>query len=451
MLTQDLSAYLNQRLVSLCPDKGASEGFAIAYSGGGDSTALLHALKDHPALKLVLIVDHGLRKASAHEAAQAQSYAKSLGLDARILKWKTPKGLKTGLQEKARKARYGLIGQACRAANIAYLLTGHTQDDQAETAFMRYERKTDWRGAAVMAPVSRHSLWPELANISLIRPMLDISRQSLRDHNRTHNCPYIDDPSNENAAFTRIAARQYLKTRPDMKSILLEPVADLRKAINLEKDMMREWVETHLNINPNGYVSFSVLPPNRLLYLLLLCVSGQADHISRDKISRLKSLMRSQDFSGATLGGCRIIREGEEYFIFRDMRFSPRLIIKHGVPIERDVKPYDPFAFCAMGQGERWIWDNRFLVRATHAEWQTIAICALPYVVEEFTQTPYFKRLKKDLRKQLDMSSLPTYVRSSLPLHYHSSGKILAFGDVEEPDFVFKSLLSQRLTDMLFV
>ena len=112
--------------------------FAIAFSGGGDSTALVHILKDHDPKPLILIVDHGLRDGSRDEAEHAKKFSESLALETLILTW-AHNNPKAGLQEKARKARYGLMGGVCRERGIAYLLTGHTQDDQAETLLMRYD------------------------------------------------------------------------------------------------------------------------------------------------------------------------------------------------------------------------------------------------------------------------------------------------------------------------
>ena len=47
---------------------------------------------------------------------------------------------KTGLQAKARTARYDLLSSWCKANDVTYLLTGHTMDDQAETVLMRQQR-----------------------------------------------------------------------------------------------------------------------------------------------------------------------------------------------------------------------------------------------------------------------------------------------------------------------
>ena len=183
--------------------------FAIAYSGGGDSTALIYALRLYD--PLVLIVDHGLRAGSEAEAQKAAAFARGLNLTARVLTW-SHEGISSGIQEKAREARYKMLGDACREVGIIYLLTGHTKDDQAETLLMRYDRGTDWRGAAGMSAQIYAPLWPALVDVTLVRPLLNASRSALREYNRQHGLTWIEDPSNENPDFERIRARQYLMT-----------------------------------------------------------------------------------------------------------------------------------------------------------------------------------------------------------------------------------------------
>ena len=70
-----------------------TDTLALGYSGGGDSTALLHALKAcFPGVALhALIVDHGLRPESAEEAADNADYARDLGAEPHILRWSSPR------------------------------------------------------------------------------------------------------------------------------------------------------------------------------------------------------------------------------------------------------------------------------------------------------------------------------------------------------------------------
>ena len=93
-------------------------------------------------------------------------WAASLGLAHHVLDWEGPKP-ETGLQAKAREARYGLMAGWCRANAAGLLLTGHTLDDQAETVLMRLSRTLspdslvrhpahgNWDGLALLPPAAR--------------------------------------------------------------------------------------------------------------------------------------------------------------------------------------------------------------------------------------------------------------------------------------------------------
>lgn len=223
------------RLAAALPDGGAP--FALAFSGGGDSLSLLRLLADHPGLSAVLHVDHGLRDSSTQEAEQVIKLAAQLGHDVTILRWKPDEIPKTGLQEKARRARYRLLGDYCRAHGLTTIVTAHHADDQAETVMMRLDQATGWRGAAGMRPVQHGAVWPELAGVTLIRPALNLSRPALRSH--LADLPIIDDPSNQDGRYTRIQARRYLATRPAVSADMLALSADMQVGLAREAAHMR--------------------------------------------------------------------------------------------------------------------------------------------------------------------------------------------------------------------
>ena len=116
---------------------------AVAVSGGSDSMALLRLAEQwsqHQIKISVLTVDHGLRPEAAAEAVKVSEWCAPLGLEHHILRWEGSPKPKTGLQAKARAARYDLLSNWCKANGVAYVLTGHTMDDQAETVLMRQQR-----------------------------------------------------------------------------------------------------------------------------------------------------------------------------------------------------------------------------------------------------------------------------------------------------------------------
>jgi tRNA(Ile)-lysidine synthase len=188
-------------------------GFVLAVSGGPDSTALLvlaarWAKRRKRAPKLVAVtVDHGLRKEAAAEAAAVKRLAQSLNVPHRTLRWRGEKP-KTGLQEAARLARYGLLAQAARQAGFGHVLTAHTLDDQAETVLFRLARGSGLGGLAGMAPASR--LPAGEGNILLLRPLLGLSKARLYATLDAAGVAYSEDPTNLDPRFTRPRLRTLL-------------------------------------------------------------------------------------------------------------------------------------------------------------------------------------------------------------------------------------------------
>jgi len=137
---------------------------AVAVSGGGDSMALCllaHGwCERHRGSLHALTVDHGLRAGSDGEAEGVGTWLTRLNISHDVLRWLGPKPA-TGLQAKARDARYGLMTEWAKARGIADILVAHNLEDQAETFLMRLERGAGIDGLAAMAPVARRDRWEQ--------------------------------------------------------------------------------------------------------------------------------------------------------------------------------------------------------------------------------------------------------------------------------------------------
>lgn len=183
-----------------------THALALGYSGGGDSTALLHALKAcFPEVALhALIVDHGLRPESAEEAADNADYARDLGAEPHILRWSSPRKN----QAAARQARHALLAGACEGLGVSLLCLGHTLDDRIETLRMRANRKGGWRTLTGMTALDASPIWPEGRNLTVARPLLELRRDELRTYLRRLKARWVEDPSNDDAQFERIRLRQ---------------------------------------------------------------------------------------------------------------------------------------------------------------------------------------------------------------------------------------------------
>lgn len=334
--------------------------FAIAFSGGGDSTALVYALRHHN--PLILIVNHALREGSRAEAQAAKQFAETLGLTAQILTWAHDNPT-TGVQAKARKARYGLMGQACRDAGIEYLLTGHTEDDQAETLLMREARNTGWRGAAGMARAVYAPLWPELACVTLVRPLLGETRAKLRDFNRAHGLSWAEDPSNENRNFTRIQMRDALTDNPDKKASLLAKAALNREKLTAENKTLQAALEDATkstinlgNIRLVGLFYLEKRVPDRLVEIIIRCAAGTGGPVDSQKLAYFTENLWVKKVKALTLSGAMARQNAEIPPQYSDIVFGPdgsSIQGRHNVPALGEV---------LIGNGESLIWDGRFQI-----------------------------------------------------------------------------------------
>ena len=183
--------------------KGAELG--VAVSGGGDSVALLllsHAwLEDRGSALRCATVNHRLRDGADAEARFVASLCRELGIQHETLNWETIPS-SGNLQGAARDARRGLIGSWARRHGLGAVLLGHTRDDQAETFLMRLGRGSGVDGLASMYPVEhdRGVVW--------VRPLLEVSRESLRKFLISAGVGWCEDPCNKDDRFLRSRVRK---------------------------------------------------------------------------------------------------------------------------------------------------------------------------------------------------------------------------------------------------
>lgn len=184
-------------MINLTPWLNAPTWY-IAFSGGLDSTVLLHLLADHarnhasPPLRAIHI-HHGLQAAADAWPAHCQAICDSLGIELQVIHVQVPPG--ASLEQAARDARYAAFRQALGPGDI--LFTGQHCDDQAETLLFRLLRGAGLRGLAAM-PGQR-----VLGQGSLVRPLLGCSRQQLQDYAQANGLAWIEDPSNADTQFAR--------------------------------------------------------------------------------------------------------------------------------------------------------------------------------------------------------------------------------------------------------
>ena len=204
------------RFVASWRAHGAPMRILLAVSGGSDSMALLRIAaearqqaEEKERFSIVAAtVNHGLRTEALAEAHQVGAWCSAINVPFLQLDW-TGKKPATGIQSAARTMRYRLLVEAAIAQKCDVIMTGHTQDDLAETVLMRLRRASGARGLASMMTRFSIASGPSVP-IPLVRPLLAARRDDLKRYLRGIDQPYLSDPSNDDLAYERIRIRRSL-------------------------------------------------------------------------------------------------------------------------------------------------------------------------------------------------------------------------------------------------
>jgi tRNA(Ile)-lysidine synthase len=353
---------------------------ALAVSGGSDSTALMWLARRwagaiaHPPKISVLTVDHGLRPEAAAECATVVQWAKALGLEAHMLRWKGEKP-KSGLQAKAREMRYTLLRDWCQAHGATLLVTAHTVEDQAETFLMRLARGSGIRGLSAMRS-------DETGAVLLERPLLKISRSALRATLEAAGHKWIDDPSNADERFERVRLR---KASSALSALGLTPQAIARSAERLERafvaleGMASDFIARHVELRPEGFAMIDLASFRKLddeiaievLERLLAQLGGSSAPPRLMAVEALQEWLRRGESEARTLAGCRIALRKRHLLIGREAgRIS-------AAPV-------------AIAPGQSVRWDNRFTVSIRGTDQPCVIVPARGLALARYRDIPAF-------------------------------------------------------------
>ena len=295
----------------------------VAVSGGGDSLALLLLLNDWrlvggPELRVVT-VDHGLRPEAADEAAGVARICAGLGLVHETLHWTGWDG-QGNLSDQARRARYGLMAEWARAQGLRDIALGHTLDDQAETFLMRLAR-----GAGVDGLSAMRARW-RLGGVSFHRPVLGHSRAALRAMLVVRGQSWVDDPTNDDLAYTRVQARRALAAlgplglTAETLAGVARQLADVRRTLyGYAHAAARDHVKVHAGDLLIARAGLAALPDEvarRLLQAALLWINGAEYGPRGQAMTQMLEAARSGET--VTLQGCLMRADGGDLRLTRE-------------------------------------------------------------------------------------------------------------------------------------
>lgn len=186
-------------LHALSKDAKPPQRYVVAFSGGLDSTVLLHALASgatqQGAAILAVHIDHGLQPGSDKWAEHCRRIAAKFDVEFHSERVVVDVHAGKGQEAAARDARYAALAALLLPGD--WLLSAHHQEDQAETLLLNLLRGSGPAGLAGIASIR------DFGSGWLARPLLSFSQGSLRNYAEAHELAWIDDPSNDDRAFDR--------------------------------------------------------------------------------------------------------------------------------------------------------------------------------------------------------------------------------------------------------
>jgi tRNA(Ile)-lysidine synthase len=248
----------------------------VACSGGPDSRTLLDALS-RPDLDLyVAAVDHGLRPEAALEAAAV--VASAAGLPATVLRVT----VEPHTMAAARQARYRALIAHAQQIGAGAIAVGHTATDQAETLLDRMLRGTGLGGLSAMAPVRACA-----PGLSLVRPMLGITRDEVEAYVTARGLSVVRDPTNVDRAYRRS------RIRHEVMPLLRRERADADRAMAELCERLREDAEALDQVaateETGDVVRLRVMPPALRARVFLRRCPAPLESVHLEALARLVS------------------------------------------------------------------------------------------------------------------------------------------------------------------
>ncbi|MCL2656632.1 MAG: tRNA lysidine(34) synthetase TilS [Betaproteobacteria bacterium] len=183
---------------ALTPYLHAGDVITVGFSGGLDSTVLLHLLaRLAPQFGFTLRaahVHHGLQTAADAWPAHCAAICAELGVPFTLLHVAVDRAHPQGIEAAARAVRHA----ALRKLGGDWLALAHHRGDQAETLLHRLTRGSGVQGAAAMRIADTRNAPP-----ALLRPLLNEPRSELVTWAQAQNLTWIEDPSNSDTAYSR--------------------------------------------------------------------------------------------------------------------------------------------------------------------------------------------------------------------------------------------------------
>lgn len=166
----------------------------LAFSGGVDSSALFHLLRDNAVAFDIAHVNYRTRPQSDAEALSAEALARTHALTCYTHSCRLEGA---NFEHRAREERYRFFSYLMEKHGYRYLLTAHQLNDRLEWLMMQLCRGSGLPELLGIRSIDRRD------GITILRPLLEQDRESIEAYLRERNLSYFHDESNADERYTR--------------------------------------------------------------------------------------------------------------------------------------------------------------------------------------------------------------------------------------------------------
>lgn len=218
----------------------------VAFSGGADSTALLHlfcTIREEWSLEVnAAHLNHALRgEHSDADEAHCRQVCASWHVpffSRKVEVLQEAEGRRISVEMAAREVRYAFLQEVADAIAADVIALGHTRDDQVETVLLNLTRGTGSAGLSGM-PIRKGKI---------IRPLLGVSRQQIRQYCAQHGLAFVEDISNLDPRYSRNRIRHHVL--PQLRQLNPRVDAAVERLAMVVRDEEKWWQEYLRSLEP---------------------------------------------------------------------------------------------------------------------------------------------------------------------------------------------------------
>ena len=303
---------------------GPGDKLLLGLSGGPDSMALFFGLHELGYKFLVAHVDHGLREESLEEAAVLEQISADYSIPFHIDTISDLRSSSSNLEDVCRERRLRFFKKVYVKEGCSALILGHHDDDQVETVLKRIFEGS-WFSS--MCGIKREQM---LFGMSVIRPMLGVSKHEIIDWLNEKEKTFFLDKTNSESIYLR--SRMRVELIPSLEKSfgkkIRKNILELAHRSQLVDEYLNERIEKYVTKLCDGPFGFFVEIDGELkaleLYHLILTMAKRAGlTLSRDELHRFVNIVL-EDRCGKLMvkSGWRLIYEFKKIFLAKSIKYE---------------------------------------------------------------------------------------------------------------------------------